>query len=340
MRPTSLAHLIPAGTARSRLLRNRLNSDFEASREPLLRLAAGDIAPFLELAKNDPGFPFEPDAISALNQLVRNRRADFEGLRSGLKAERRVRLSALEAAMKAQAVGGGDDAVNRSGQPIEYDEIDQWDEPVEGAELLAGLARAIDDDVIMDAHQRDAVALWIVYAHAHDFSVFAPLLVILSPTKRCGKTRLQEVLARLAPRPQTMSGVSATALARLIEEHRPTIFIDEFDAVAKSSGEMAESLRGLFELVVQQKRRLRLEDRTASRRRLGGEEILDLGSDVRRGNRPGSRYRRGPQRRHPAGAEAAHADRQAFARQGRRRIARARAQDRTLRRRHRTAVAA
>ena len=64
MRPTSLAHLIPAGTARSRLLRNRLKSDFEASREPLLRLAAGDIAPFLELAKNDPGFPFEPDAIS------------------------------------------------------------------------------------------------------------------------------------------------------------------------------------------------------------------------------------------------------------------------------------
>jgi putative DNA primase/helicase len=161
-----------------------------------------------------------------------------------LKAGKRVRLSALEAAMKAQAVGG--DAENRSGQAIEYDEIDPWYEPIEGAELLTALARAVDDYVIMEAHQRDAVVLWVVFTHAHDFFVFAPLLIILSPTKRCGKTRLQEVLARLAPRPQTMSGVSAAALARLIEEHRPTILIDEFDAVAKSSGEMAESLRGLL----------------------------------------------------------------------------------------------
>ena len=81
----------------------------------------------------------------------------------------------------------------------------------------------------MDAHQRDAVVLWVVFTHAHDFFVFAPLLVILSPTKRCGKTRLQEVLARLAPRPQTMSGVSPAALARLIEEHRPTILISTRD---------------------------------------------------------------------------------------------------------------
>jgi hypothetical protein len=41
-----------------------------------------------------------------------------------------------------------------------------------------------------------------------------------------------------------MSGVSAAALARLVEEHRPTILIDEFDAAAKGNAEMAESLRG------------------------------------------------------------------------------------------------
>jgi hypothetical protein len=216
----------------------------EPGPESLVKLAAGEIAPFFELAERDPGFPFEPDTIAALNRLARDRRADFERLRSVLKAGKRVRLSALEAAMKAQAVGG--DAENRSGQAIEYDEIDPWDEPIEGAELLTALARAIDDYVIMDPYQRDAVVLWVVFTHAHDFFVFAPLLVILSPTKRCGKTRLQEVLARLAPRPQTMSGVSAAALARLIEEHRPAILIDEFDAVAKSSGEMAESLRGLL----------------------------------------------------------------------------------------------
>jgi Protein of unknown function (DUF3631) len=218
-------------------------TDVNDGSESLVKLADGDIAPFLEFAKRDPGFPFEPDAIAALNQLAIHRRADFERLRLGLKAGVRIRLSALEAAMKAEGVG---DADNRSGQAIKYDEIDPWDDPIDGAELLTALARAIDDYVIMDAPQRDAVALWAVFAYAHNSFVFAPLPVILSPTKRCGKTRLQEVLARLAPRPQTMSGVSAAALARLIEEHRPTILIDEFDAVVKSSGEMAEGLRGLL----------------------------------------------------------------------------------------------
>jgi hypothetical protein len=219
-------------------------SDFKTDREVLVRLAAGDVGPFVELAKQDPGFPFEADAIAALNRLTKNRPADFERLRSRLKADTHIRVTALEAVMKTAAAGSDSDAPSRSGQPIEYDEIDPWAEPVEGTEMLAELARAIDGYVIMDTHQRDAVALWVVFTHAHDLFVFAPLLIILSPTKRCGKTRLQEVLAKLAPRPQTMSGVSAAALARLVEEHRPTILIDEFDAAAKGNAEMAENLRG------------------------------------------------------------------------------------------------
>jgi hypothetical protein len=223
---------------------NSAQTGSEAVRQSLVGLAAGDIAPFVEVAKQDPGFPFEQDAIAALNRLTRDRAADFERLRLRLKADTQVRLAALEAVMKAAAADSGSDTANRSGQPIEYDHIDPWDEPIKGAELLTQLARAIDDYVIMDAHQRDAVALWVVFAHAHDHFMFAPLLIILSPTKRCGKTRLQEVLAKLTPRPQTMSGVSAAALVRLVEEHRPTILIDEYDAAAKGNAEMAESLRG------------------------------------------------------------------------------------------------
>jgi hypothetical protein len=51
-------------------------SDFETDRGALVRLAAGDVAPFVELVKQDPGFPFEPDAIAALNRLTKNRPAD------------------------------------------------------------------------------------------------------------------------------------------------------------------------------------------------------------------------------------------------------------------------
>jgi hypothetical protein len=221
-----------------------VESNFEAECEAVAGLATGEIASFAEVAKRDPGFPFEPDAITALNRLAKHRRADFERLRSRLKADTKVRLSALESTMKAEAAGGTCDAANRPGQPIRYDGIDPWQEPVDGAKLLTELADAISAYVIMDAHQRDAVALWIVFTHAHDLFIFAALLIILSPTKRCGKTRLQEILAKLTPRPQTMSGVTAAALGRLIEEHRPTILIDEFDAAANGNKEMAESLRG------------------------------------------------------------------------------------------------
>ena len=99
-------------------------SRFETDGDALVRLAAGDVAPFVEFVKQDPGFPFEPDAIAALNRLTKNRPADFERLRSRLKTDTHVRLAALEAAMKAAAPGSASDAANRSGQPIEYDEID------------------------------------------------------------------------------------------------------------------------------------------------------------------------------------------------------------------------
>ena len=131
-----------------------------------------------------------------------------------------------------------------AGRPIGFDEIELWPKAVSGAELLTELSGTIGAYVVMDAHQRDAVALWAVFAHAHDLRDYAPLLIIASPLKRCGKTKLQETLARLVQRPQPTSGVTAALFARLVEKHRPTLFIDEFDAIAHGDKEVAESLRG------------------------------------------------------------------------------------------------
>ncbi len=104
MWPTSTPGLTPAAIARSRLLPNWLKPPSRTGLESLLRLAACDIVPFIALAKHDPGFPFEPGPISALNQLAKDRPADFERLRSKLKTDKGVRLPALEAAMKARVV--------------------------------------------------------------------------------------------------------------------------------------------------------------------------------------------------------------------------------------------
>ena len=168
-------------------------------REAIAKLGAGDLSAFVARAKADAGFPLEPEAIEALNQLARRRAPDFERLRARLKAETKVRFAALEAVMKAEAANGdsgdsGGDGV--AGRPVRFEEIEPWNEPVDGSRLLAEISKSIGAYVVMDAHQRDATALWTVFAHAHDLRDYAPLLAVTAPTKRCGKTRLQETLAR------------------------------------------------------------------------------------------------------------------------------------------------
>lgn len=216
----------------------------DAERESVVKLADGDSAAFLARAREDPGFPFEPAAISALLRFAKDRRADWQRLRAQLKADPKIHLSALEAVMKAEAANGdsGDDGM--AGRPLSYAEIEPWPSPVDGAEVLTEVSDTIGLYVAMDKHQRDATALWAAFAHAHDLCDYAPPLIIKSPAKRCGKTRLQETLALLVPRPQPTSGINSAAFSRIIEKHHPTLLIDEYDAQAAGDKEMAESLRG------------------------------------------------------------------------------------------------
>ena len=128
--------------------------DLDAEREAIVKLGEGDIAAFVERAKSDPGFPFEPEAISALYGFARRRGADFERLRARMRAETKVRLPALEAAMR---VGSSGDVIGDGlpGSPIEFDEAEPWPEPVDGAQLLDELSETIGSYVVMDRHQRE-----------------------------------------------------------------------------------------------------------------------------------------------------------------------------------------
>lgn len=87
-----------------------------------------------------------------------------------------------------------------------------------------------------------ASSLYIVHSYAFDLGDVSPLLFITSPTKRCGKTKLFSVLARLVHRPLPTSSASAAGIYRTIELHKPTLLIDEVDAFLKGD----EQLRGLI----------------------------------------------------------------------------------------------
>ena len=120
-----------------------------------------------------------------------------------------------------------------------------------GAEIL-DLARAMLTRYVVFpcAEAADAVALYAAATHAQAELEFAARLVIKSPVKRCGKTRLEDVLAGLARNPMLTSDISAAALVRSISEaDPPTIMLDEADATfgkALKGDEKAEHLRGIL----------------------------------------------------------------------------------------------
>ena len=98
------------------------------------------------------------------------------------------------------------------------------------AAILSDIANVIVDYVrAIEPHQGNAIALWIVHTHCLAATDYTPRLLITSPTKRCGKSTLLRVIAKLVPRPLSLSGVSAAVLFRSIEKHRPVLLLDEAD---------------------------------------------------------------------------------------------------------------
>lgn len=110
---------------------------------------------------------------------------------------------------------------------------DLWPDPVDGAELLDAIVSMLGRFLSLPPHAAEAIALWTVHTHAQVLEAFdfAPYLNPWSPVRRCGKTTLMNFLRRLCARPFAVSGITAAALFRTIDGHRPTVLIDEGDKI-------------------------------------------------------------------------------------------------------------
>jgi hypothetical protein len=217
----------------------------DATRE--LTLAEGGeaaMAALVEKAKERPGVVFEGDTLRALTALVKDKFSVWINLRAKLKSEARdVPIAELDKRLKLNGGDGGDDGDGLPGRAIAFEEIELWLDPVIGAELLTETVETIGAYVVMNTHQLVACALWAAHTHAHDLRDVSPPLIIKSATKRSGKTKLVEVLERLVPRPMYVSGLRVAFLERSIEEHHPTLLIDEYDALMKQDQALAEAAR-------------------------------------------------------------------------------------------------
>ena len=77
-----------------------------------------------------------------------------------------------------------------------------------------------------------------MHTYLLDRFLVSPRLAICSPVKRCGKTTLLDVLARLVLRPLPTANVTTAAIFRVVEEHMPSLLVDEADTFLHENDEL------------------------------------------------------------------------------------------------------
>ncbi len=100
--------------------------------------------------------------------------------------------------------------------------------------------------VLPDEHHAAAMALWVAHTWAIDAAHATPYLLVLSAERRSGKSRLLEVVALLVRKPWSVVAASEAAMFRKIAAERPTLLLDELDAIFGSDAERTEWLRAVL----------------------------------------------------------------------------------------------
>ncbi|MCD4527453.1 DUF3631 domain-containing protein [Nocardioides sp. cx-173] len=93
------------------------------------------------------------------------------------------------------------------------------------------------------------VVLWIAATHGIRSWEYAPRLCVISPEKRCGKTRLLDVIEHLCHKPMATVNASVAAVTRSLDmKAPPTLLVDEADSIfgTKRAAENHEDLRGIL----------------------------------------------------------------------------------------------
>jgi hypothetical protein len=90
------------------------------------------------------------------------------------------------------------------------------------------------------------VAIWSIATHASDSFDCFPYLALLSPAKRCGKTRLLEVIEQVAFRAWLGTAPTPAALYRMMGES-PTLLLDEVEVFnSKNKSESAQAILAIL----------------------------------------------------------------------------------------------
>ena len=168
---------------------------------------------------------------------------EYDRVRRDHAKELGIQLKTLDEAVKlAKAKSGNNDDQNPANSNLLFQEITLWPERVDIKDLLLELVMIFDRFAILPRHSAVSLALWVCFSWCIDAASTAPILAIISPEKRCGKTTVLSLLKLLVKRPLPAANITAAALFRTIEEFKPTLLIDEADTFLRQS----DDLRGIL----------------------------------------------------------------------------------------------
>jgi len=117
-------------------------------------------------------------------------------------------------------------------------EVEPAKNQVDGAALLLKIKSKLQKHVILPGGIVEPITAWVVLTYCYKVFRILPLLGIISPVKRCGKTTLLEILQGLTNKGLTASNISPAAIFRTIEKYSPTLLVDEADSFLKDNDEL------------------------------------------------------------------------------------------------------
>jgi putative DNA primase/helicase len=186
----------------------------------------------IERALDPPG-----TILESVRRLAALPRLEYEQVRKAEASRLEVRQTVLDQAVERARKDDDQDPANAM-----FPAIEPWDEPVDAAQLLDEIHATIKRHIICDISASLTAALWGVFTWFIDFVQVAPIAIITSPQKRCGKSLLLDLMSKLSRRPLVASNISPSAVFRLVERDHPTLLIDEADSFLKDN----EEIRGII----------------------------------------------------------------------------------------------
>ena len=96
----------------------------------------------------------------------------------------RIPVAALDKLVR-QAQARAED----SSAELPHWKVEPWNEPIDGALLLADIEQVFVRYVFLPTGASVALALWVLHAWTMDAGDISPFMVLISPTKRCGNDR-------------------------------------------------------------------------------------------------------------------------------------------------------